>query len=223
MSKYCDPKELFEVWQSWMLSIRTPDLEQIRQERVLWSKFGENDEIIHWVATSDPFKFISVDGIVHSDDLNMAIKSSFASVDVYLLQNLCSNKFVQEIPIEESWEALSRMVYDICSGVALNFYPANEEIKNELIHDAFTQVLSKIKHGKLEFTPGQAPPFNLLTTAIFRIMYSIKNKEKRDKDKRNIFVDDMVNGGGKLPNFKSIEVSKSLLGNGSNIKTQQNY
>ena len=119
--------------------------------------------------------------------------------------------YIGETPIEESWLQLSSMIYKICFGITLHFHPPNDDVRDELAHEALAHTLIKIRRRKLKFTPGLAPPFNLLTTAIFRIMFSIKNKEKRDRDQRSRLADQLMHDA-KLPDLNSLNVTKSLIG-----------
>jgi hypothetical protein len=80
-----------------------------------------------------------------------------------------------------AWSKMSDMIYAMCNGIATHFNPRDEEEHVELRHDAFMTTMEKIKAGKLKFIPGKAPVFNLLTTTIFRQLYSRMNKEKRRK------------------------------------------
>lgn len=82
---------------------------------------------------------------------------------------------------EYAWGQLAKMIYKMCHGISCKFNPSNEEEHQEHTHDAFLQTLEKIKLGKLKFTPGKAPVFNLLTTAIIRQLCSKMNREKRRK------------------------------------------
>ena len=79
----------------------------------------------------------------------------------------------------KSWEELAGYVYKICNGVAVHFNPKDEEEHAELAHETFVLTIEKIKSRKLVFEPGRAPVFNLLTTTIFRHLYSLKNKDNR--------------------------------------------
>ena len=78
-----------------------------------------------------------------------------------------------------SWEELTGYVYKICKGVAVHFNPKDEEEHMELCHETFVLTVEKIKSRKLMFEAGRAPVFNLLTTTIFRHLYSLKNKDNR--------------------------------------------
>lgn len=84
-----------------------------------------------------------------------------------------------ETKSEESWNELLSQIYKICQGVAVKFSPRDEEEHLELCHETFALTVEKIKNGKLTFEPGRAPVFNLLTTTIFRHLYSLKNKDNR--------------------------------------------
>lgn len=81
----------------------------------------------------------------------------------------------------QSWEELTSYVYKICKGVAVHFNPKDDEEHTELCHETFVLTIEKIRNRKLTFEPGRAPVFNLLTTTIFRHLYSLKNKSNRRK------------------------------------------
>lgn len=81
----------------------------------------------------------------------------------------------------DSWQALLDGIYKICYGVAIHFHPKDDDEHNELAHEAFILTADKIKDGRLKFTPGKAPVFNLLTTTVFRHLYSKMNKDTRRK------------------------------------------
>lgn len=80
---------------------------------------------------------------------------------------------------ETAWKNLLDGVYKISFGVAVHFHPRDDEDHRELAHEAFILTIEKIADGRLKFTPGRAPVFNLLTTTIFRHLYSKMNKDSR--------------------------------------------
>ena len=210
MAKYCDTKVLESVWLAWQMASDTPLLEQVRQTGLLMTKpIGGGS--LHCVASSNPHKFSSNSGNILPADMQLAIKASFFPHDPILSQKLFSSKYMFESSADESWTKFNNMVHDVCAGVALKFKPATDDIRDELIHEAFAQIVSKIRRGKLRVTPGRAPAFNLLTTAIFRVMYTIKNKEKRIREHKSELVDQIM-FNSKLPDFNSIRVSRSLVG-----------
>ena len=89
----------------------------------------------------------------------------------------------------KAWDMMADMIYKICEGVSVKFHPnmlADEHLEH--IHDAWSQCLEKIKNGKLKFTHGKAPVFNLLTTTIFRILYSKMNKQKKQKEHQRKYI-----------------------------------
>lgn len=81
-----------------------------------------------------------------------------------------------------AWGQVTDSVYRICNGVARHFNPRDEDEAHDHIHDAFIQTIEKIKSGKLVIMRGRAPVFNLITTTIFRILYSKMNKQKKHKE-----------------------------------------
>jgi hypothetical protein len=84
---------------------------------------------------------------------------------------------------DKAWNMMSEMIYKICEGVSTKFHPNTKTDEHiEHTHDAFIQTLDKIKSGKLRFIHGKAPVFNLLTTTVFRILYSKMNRQKKQKE-----------------------------------------
>lgn len=81
-----------------------------------------------------------------------------------------------------AWKEVSDRIYKICSGIATRFNPKTEDDYMEHVHDAWESVMHKIKTGKLKFIKGKAPVFNLVTTTIFRILYSKMNKLKKQRE-----------------------------------------
>jgi hypothetical protein len=81
---------------------------------------------------------------------------------------------------EPSWERLLDQIYMMCMGISTRFHPRDEDEHVELAHEAFVLTIAKIKDGRLTFD-NRAPVFNLLTTTIFRHLYSLKNREGRRK------------------------------------------
>ena len=105
------------------------------------------------------------------------VKNKNFYVDSDDLEACWANWLKSEDP--ESWEELTGYVYKICKGVAVHFNPKDEEEHAELCHETFVLTVEKIKSRKLVFEAGRAPVFNLLTTTIFRHLFSLKNKENR--------------------------------------------
>ena len=83
---------------------------------------------------------------------------------------------------KSGYVVMSNMIHHICSGIATKFNPKDEDELHDLINDAWVQTMDKIKAGKLRFTHGKAPVFNLITTTVFRILYSKMNKQKRQRE-----------------------------------------
>ena len=100
-------------------------------------------------------------------------------VDTVELEKCWAHWLKTEDP--KSWERLQQDVYKICQGVAVRFNPKDEEEHMELSHHTFALTIEKIRNRKLVFEAGRAPVFNLLTTTIFRHLYSLMNKNNRRK------------------------------------------
>ena len=97
-----------------------------------------------------------------------------------------------------SWERLLDQIYLMCKGIATKFHQQNEEEHAELAHEAFVLTIAKIKDGRLTFD-DRAPVFNLLTTTIFRHLYSLKNRDSRRKVAYNKYAQKTLNS----PKIKS--------------------
>jgi len=94
---------------------------------------------------------------------------------------------------EHCWEQMADMIYKICEGAATQFHvPPDSDEYIEHVHDATVQTLEKIKTGKLTFIRGKAPVFNLITTTVFRILYSKMNKFKKQKEHNRRYIYDTV-------------------------------
>lgn len=110
-----------------------------------------------------------------------------------------------EKPTDQSWKAMIEDVSLICSGVARKFNPPSEEERDSLAHEALSQVMAKLAQRKLVYTPGKAPVFNLLTTTVHRCMYSIKNRETKQRRHTTKLASDLR--AGVLPtNLRSLRV-----------------
>lgn len=83
-----------------------------------------------------------------------------------------------------AWEQLQQQIYKMCFGIATKFHPRDEEEHTDLAHEAFVQTMNKIQDGRLTFD-DRAPVFNLLTTTIFRHLFSLKNKDTRRRNATN--------------------------------------
>lgn len=100
-------------------------------------------------------------------------------VDTKVLEAVWTEWLDSEGSDIKAWDSLCSMIYRICEGISVHFNPANEDEQLELIHETFTQTITKIQDGRLKFKPGKAPVFNLLTTTIIRQLYSLMNKRSR--------------------------------------------
>ena len=164
---------------------RTPDLE-------------------HCIALSTPHHLHSRDGIIDPDCmvwhgevsskvphplhlLSLEAEDPLLLLDQPYIQQgviipgLRRSGYRLEIPTDTSWGVMSEDVRLICLGVARKFNPPSEEERDNLAHEALSQVMTKLALRKLVYTPGMAPVFNLLTTTIHRCMYSIKNRDTKQR------------------------------------------
>lgn len=206
MAKYCDTKQLESVWGEWLFVEATPELNRARESKCLWMKPLDNRRVAYCIALSHPFHFIVVDQKVGSEARR--ILTDPLQPDAEVARTLSIDNYIQDKPTKHYWDQLVSMVYSVCMGLALKFNPTTEEERFDLAHEALKQALAKIQSRKLRFEPGRAPVFNLLTTAVIRIMYSIKNKEKRRRLNQSKFTSDII-CGKQMPQYRSLRVSRS--------------
>lgn len=219
MAKYCDTKLLEAAWARWLFVRQSECLNELRNTGLLLSTPVTAEKSRHWIVSAEPFEFESVNGDVNPTTIKLASQSSLRPANPDLATKLLQEGYIIDLPENEAWDTLVSMIYRICEGIALNFHPPSEDEKNELVHEAFAHTLSKIRRGKLRFTPGRAPVFNLLTTSIIRIMCSIKNKDKRIRDHQTKLLERLIQGES-LPNFRSLEISKNSLYGGEFRNTE---
>jgi DNA-directed RNA polymerase specialized sigma24 family protein len=108
------------------------------------------------------------------------------------IEQLKEQGYYLESPTTQSWQAMLQDIAKMCNGVASKFHQQSIEETNNLASEALVQVISKIARGRLKYTPGKAPVFNLLTTTIHRCIYSILSKDKRQKKNFTTFADNLV-------------------------------
>lgn len=220
MGKYCDNEKLEQVWTKWLFATDTKDLDVLRESGVFYTRFTKTGTE-HVVGVMQPYHFCLEGQFVNKTDVVEAFKASMrprGSFDIaewshkYPFEKLHRSKsygqFFLEEPTNNYWDQLLSMIYSICHGLSLKFRPKSDDERSELVQDAFGVVLSKLQRGKLKFTPGKAPAFNLLTTTIYRVMCSIKNKSKGQRERRSKLAEDVYHGSN-LPNLRSLIVAES--------------
>lgn len=144
----------------------------------------------HAIATAKPVFFISqagqiVDPLPDAQQLTLESDSElhnlwgdrFQQYDE-VVPNLILDGYIQEVPVQQTWHFMLEDMSKMCSGIASKFNFNNPEEQLDLANDAFVQVIGKLTRHKLNYTPGRAPVFNLLTTTIYRCMFSILTKKK---------------------------------------------
>ena len=82
----------------------------------------------------------------------------------------------------------------MCMGISTKFHQKTEEEQIDLSNEALLQVMNKLVSNRLVYMPGRAPVFNLLTTTIYRCMYSIMNKRKNQREGLNRLLQDASSG-----------------------------
>lgn len=120
------------------------------------------------------------------------------------IPELIANGYCKELPTRQTWSAMLEDIEKICLGITTKFNLPSDEERYDLAHEALIQVSKKLVNQKLVYIPGKAPVFNLLTTTIFRCMYSIMNRKKHQREGMIKLLDRMA--AGTLPNNRSFRV-----------------
>lgn len=231
MGQYCDSKVLENNWHLWILAKAVPSLEPYRQSGLLWTKVigrigrhpdATHPERVHCLALPRPIFFKSDTGEVDSelppiesltldsDAAYMQFDDPFVVLDTVLPQ-LQADGYTKESPVTTVWHAMLEDINQMCLGIATKFNPPSKEDHLELSNEALLQVTKKLTTGKLVYTPGKAPVFNLLTTTIFRCMYSIQNRRKHQREGMSKLARDMQ--AGILPsNIRSFRIGMAHRG-----------
>lgn len=181
----------------------------LKGKRTFWSP--THPIRLHCILSSSPIFFLSYDGNpstygasyqqatgkaspILMFDLQVDPQKFDKEAEKYLL----ANGFIKEEPTNDYWGKLLESIYSICQGVSVKFRQKTEEDANDLASEALSQVVNKLVRDRLVYTPGRAPVFNLLTTTIHRIMFSIMNKRKNQRERINKLLRDA--NSGQLPN-----------------------
>lgn len=190
---------------------------------------------LHCLALGKPVYFSSQDGepshcTVDSEEISLDSTRSELTLEsnskIHNLDNpfatrdevipaLEAEGYQFEVPESVSWDLMLNDINNMCIGIGMKFHPPNEEELHDLANEALLQVCNKLQNRKLVYTPGLAPVFNLLTTTIYRCMYSICNRKTQQRKGSHKFVSEAKAGilpdnirsfrlvGGELPNLRS--------------------
>lgn len=208
MAQYCDSKSLESHWFKWLIAEPTPSLNDYRSSGKLLSKviksepadpspakydafwgYSQSQHREHCVhLNGQPIYFRTTQDIITTPPYKIEngkcvecqLPPPTEADKIILLKNI-PNGYITEEPIHQSWHKLSIEVFKICSGIVVKFNQKTEEEKSDLENELFTEVMKKIKAKKIIYTPGRAPVFNLLTTTIYRIGYSVMNRRNIQK------------------------------------------
>ncbi|MCK9557552.1 MAG: hypothetical protein M0R50_05875 [Candidatus Cloacimonetes bacterium] len=191
MAKYCDTQVLERNWFEWLVSSNTPGIEFLRKKGMLWTLIIG---MIPGTKIQDPcygtrMHYIVPDDIIFctcDDRISWVVRGNFTT------DQLKEQGYYLEPPMAQSWQNMLEDIAKMCNGVASKFNQPSIEETNNLASEALVQVISKIARGKLRYTPGRAPVFNLLTTTIHRCIYSVLSKDARQKKNFMAFADNLV-------------------------------
>ncbi len=197
MAKYCDSELLELNWFRWLVAKAVPSLEYYRRIGVLWTnvvgtiQFSEIQSSkvlkdprypyrLHCLTFEKPIYFESVDGEIVTDlPLDLTFDQQVQTYGMPSKMDLSKEGYYREPTADASWQYVLEDIWKMCRGIATKFGMPTDEQRDELAHEALMQVVSKMVRGKLVYTPGRAPVFNLLTTTIHRCMSSVLSKDVR--------------------------------------------
>ncbi len=213
---YCDSKKLEADWFEWIVASATPSLELYRKSGILWTKIigkternlldPNNPVRLHYIdigqgvfckTEKDSVSEISITNGQHTElplDFPFSMQVQQIGIGRTNTDLVSANGYIKENPTQDSWHRVLSSVDQICKGISKKFTLPTEEHREELAHDAFLQVVNKLKAKKLIYTPGRAPVFNLLTTTIYRCMYSTLNKSNKTQRNLQKLVDGVASG-----------------------------
>ncbi len=209
MARYCDTDVLEKNWYNWLIAQATPCLDNYRNAGLLMTKIiakvtlrPDHTPNPFWGYPDDPRRshVIVVDRPVYCNSYNgrcdkprtftgsrpstCQLPPTISIPNGGIVDKMLSQGYVLEQPIRPAWDAILIDVQNICKGISLKFNLPSEDHRDDLAGEAFLQVTNKIKNCKLVYTPGLAPVFNLLTTTIHRVMFSLLNKSTKERENR---------------------------------------
>jgi hypothetical protein len=172
---------------------------------------------LHCIALANPIFFESQGGVPmevycriagervgrnlpSKGELSLDSDSSLHDLDDIFIQydrivpELNGNGYIKELPAPETWHSMLSDISKMCLGIATKFNMPTEEETFDLANEALLAVTNKLVKRKLVYTPGLAPVFNLLTTTIYRCMYSIMNRRNSQKNNLSKLLNDVKSG-----------------------------
>ncbi len=196
---YCNSAALEAVWFNWLVATATPLLDGYRDRGLLYTKVlgtitpeGSkktyqnpcSEKRSHCIAvTPTPIYFSSYNNQPNKPLALLPAPTSYLIIDQRLAAKLLDKSYQLEQPPTTTWATICAESWRICKGISTKFNLPTDGARDDLANEALTQLLSKIKSKRLFYTPGRAPVFNLLTTTIYRLMYSILSSENKNKKK----------------------------------------
>lgn len=224
VAKYCDSSVLEHNWFRWLVTSKTPLLEGYRSKRIIYTKIigvvqkdgvpiTRHNETFqdpmwpvrrHCIINGDELiQFETNDGVPNTDLPEANSLSSYVNPEIH--EKLLADGFTLDDPTSDSWHLILRDIKRTCDGIVVKFNMKSEEDSHDLSSEALLQVMNKLINYKLVYIPGKAPVFNLLTTTIYRIMYTAMNRRKAQ---RNGHADLLVAAAaGILPKNRSLRTN----------------
>ena len=191
MAKYCDTTVLERNWFEWIVASSTPQLECFRRSGGLYTKIvGTVPGTKIPNSIPDPHYEERWHIVPNQHLYFITINTKTPWIIPYTKEPDCN--YYQERTEEQCWHSLLDDIGQMCRGIVCKFNQPSDEAKANLANEAFLQVASKLKRGKLNYMPGRAPVFNLLTTTIHRCIYSALSKDKRQHRNLVTLTDNLI-------------------------------
>lgn len=161
---------------------------------------------LHCIISAQPLYFESNDGKIPIEVVSRTLPQTgelsllshkIQSNDVQygeIVKQLQADGYILEASTDSTWHAMLEDVNKMCYGIATKFNLPTEEEHLDFANEALLHVTNKLRAKKLVYTPGRAPVFNLLTTTIYRVMYSIMNRRKSQKQNLSKLMEDIKSG-----------------------------
>lgn len=194
MAQYCDTKNLERLWFEWAMASGVPSLEPLRQIGALYSRvkpnqiISENDNKVNSQTHKNPWLPLKEHVLILQNPMYVTSDSGLVNFDVNVINariaststhdELLKNGYHLEPTTEVAWKLLFLEVQKMCEGISRKF-STDQDIRMEIEQESLVMVIEKLHQRKVRYTPGLAPVFNFLTTAIYRCIFNHLRKNKR--------------------------------------------
>lgn len=224
MANYVDTQELESDWFHWVIAKSVPALEIYREQNNLWTRVDTKSGK-RGLEYPDPYaptrehclvtntgvlKFSSNGGMVDPTIIHQKGSAHKPPATAYVKYiGDIPERFIKERTLVQSWNDLTQKIWLICSGVAdYHLSSSNElyDLREDMVNETAAQIFTKLTNDKLKYSPGQAPVFNLLSTAIHNLCYTFLAKESRRLANKQKLIHEAWNGQIRLPTIRDMSL-----------------